>query len=146
MFTYGGPLLGVYFHIPFWGVHFHVHFWKGSTSMFTSGGSTSVFTSGGSTSMFPSRGVHFHVHFWGGPLSCSPCDLSHTALIYHYRMPSASWAKFTCSSGSRISHRGVLTLWGFQLPRQLRFKKFVCQMKESGPVGGMHWQHPWICH
>ena len=35
---------------------------------------------GGSTSVFTSRGV--------------PCDLSHNALIYCYRMPSASWAKF----------------------------------------------------
>ena len=100
---------GVHFHVHFWGVHFHVHFWGGpllcslqggplSCSLLGGplpcslpggplpcsvlGGSTSMFSSGGSTSMFTSRGVHFHVHFQG-----VPCDLSHNALIYCYRMP-----------------------------------------------------------
>ena len=82
-FLGGGPLLcSLLRGSTFGGVHFCVHFW-GSTSVFTSGG--------GSTSMFPSGGVHFHVHFWGGPHPYSllgvTCDLSHNALIYHYRMP-----------------------------------------------------------
>ena len=44
------------------------------------------------------------------------------------------------SSGSRISHRGGRRprRGRRQLPRWLRFKKFVCQTKESGPVGGAH--------
>ena len=66
-----GPSRGAHFHVHFWGVHFCVHFqgvhfcdhFRGSTSMFTS------------------RGVHFRVHFWG-----VPCDLSHNALIYCYRI------------------------------------------------------------
>ena len=87
----------------------------GSTSMFTSRGSTSMFTSGGSTSMFTSRGSQVTypimllyttiecpsaswakftwdpplcVHFWG-----VLCDLSHNALIYHYRMSQCIMGK-----------------------------------------------------
>ena len=53
----------------------------GCTSVFTSGGggSTSMFTSGGSTSVFTSGGV--------------PCDLSHNAIIYCYRMPQCIMGK-----------------------------------------------------
>ena len=53
------------------------------------------------------EGVHFHLHFMGGPfpsslmggpLLCSllggvPCDLSHNALIYCYRMPQCIMGK-----------------------------------------------------
>ena len=42
-------------------------------------GSTPMFTSRGSTSMFTSGGV--------------PCDLSHNALIYHYRTPQCIMGK-----------------------------------------------------
>ena len=70
----------------------------GSTSMFTSGGSTSMFTfEGGCTSMLTSGGVHFHVHFQGVHFCVHlwgvPCDLSHNALIYHYRMPQCIMSK-----------------------------------------------------
>ena len=152
MFTYGGPLLGVYFHIPFWGVHFMFTSGRGPLPCSLLGGPLLCSLLGGPLPCSPSRGVHFHVHFWGGPLSCSPCDLSHTALIYHYRMPSASWAKFTCSSGSRISHRGVLTLWGVPTPKAATFQKFVCQNERiwtrrgactgSTPGSPLTWEPP----
>ena len=52
----------------------------GSTSMFTSGGGPLLSSLlGGSTSVFTSGGV--------------PCDLSHNALIYHYRMPHCIMGK-----------------------------------------------------
>ena len=91
MFTSGGPL--------------PCSFLGRFTSMFTSRGPLSCSPPGGPLSCSP-PGVHFHVHFWGGPLPCSllggplpcsllkgstsggvPCNLSHNALIYHYRMP-----------------------------------------------------------
>ena len=61
------------------------------------GGSTSMFTSRGSTSMFTSGGPLL-CSLLGGPLSCSllggvPCDLSHNALIYCYRMPQCIMGK-----------------------------------------------------
>ena len=65
----------------------------------------------GSTSMFTSRGVHFCVHFWGVHFCVHfqgvhvhfwgvPCDLSHNALIYHYRMPQCIMGKIHMGSPS----------------------------------------------
>ena len=88
MFTSRGVHLhvhfqGVHYHVHFWGVPFHVHFQGGGGPLVCSlqGGSTSMFTSGegGSTSVFTSGGV--------------PCDLSHHALIYCYRMPQCIMGK-----------------------------------------------------
>ena len=86
---------------PSWSIQGRYPSWsiqRGLPQLVHPGGSTSVFTSGG-TPAGPSRGVHFHVHFQtcGSPLPCSflgvPCDLSHNALIYHYRMPQCIMGK-----------------------------------------------------
>ena len=97
-------------------VLFHQHFWGGplppplpggplppplpeggSSSVTTLGGlllpplpggrSSSTSTLGASSSASTSRGVLFH------PTSGVPCDLSHNALIYHYRMPQCIMGK-----------------------------------------------------
>ena len=50
------------------------------------------------------------------------------------------------SAGSRISRRGHQPRRGCQLPRQLRFKKFVCQNKRIWTLGGgaRRRRPPWI--
>ena len=73
---WGGNL----FHHHFWGVPFHYHFWGGSSSTTTSRGDPLPLPIPG--------GVLFHHHFQG-----APCDLSHNALIYCYRMPQCIMGK-----------------------------------------------------
>ena len=76
------------------GVLFHHHFWGGSSYSTTS------------------RGVLFHHHFQWGPLPLPllggsssattsggfPCDLSHNAVIYCYRMPQCIMGKIYMGS------------------------------------------------
>ena len=102
---------GVHFHVHFWGgVHFHVHFWGDPTYPIMLLIYCYRMLQCIMGKIRHGTPLHFHVHFWGGggPLPCShlggihfcvhfwggvPCDLSHNALIYCYRMPQCIMGK-----------------------------------------------------
>ena len=83
----------------------------GSSSTTTSGGSSSTTTSGGSSFTTTSGWVLFHYHFWG-----VPCDLSHNALIYCYRIPQCIMGKI---------HMGPPPSWTDWLTDKYNWKHYI---------------------